>query len=78
MDTIARFVGQQMQNGSGQPVIVENRPGAGSTIGAKAVATADPDGSTLMWEPFRRSRSRRRFTGSRLRPESIRPSRTGG
>src|ERR1041384_1126467 len=49
MDTIARFVGQQMQTRLGQPVVVENRPGAGSTLGGKAVATAEPDGSTLMW-----------------------------
>lgn len=49
MDTIARFVATQMQARLGQPVIVENRPGAGSTIGGKAVATAEPDGSTLMW-----------------------------
>jgi hypothetical protein len=39
MDTIARFVGQQMQARLGQPVVVENRPGAGSTLGGKAVAT---------------------------------------
>src|SRR4051812_26438369 len=49
MDTIARFMGQQMQMRLGQPVVVENRPGAGATLGAKAVATAEPDGSTLMW-----------------------------
>src|ERR1041385_8937116 len=49
MDTIARFVGTQMQTKLGQPVVVENRPGAGSTLGGKAVASADPDGSTLMW-----------------------------
>lgn len=49
MDTIARFMGQQMQMRLGQPVVVENRPGAGATLGAKAVATADPDGYTLMW-----------------------------
>jgi len=49
MDTIARFVGQQMQARLGQPVVVENRPGAGSTIGGKAVASAEPDGTTLMW-----------------------------
>jgi tripartite-type tricarboxylate transporter receptor subunit TctC len=49
MDTIARFVATQMQARLGQPVIVENRPGAGSTLGGKAVATAEPDGSTLMW-----------------------------
>lgn len=49
MDTIARVVAQQMQARLGQPVIVENRPGAGSTLGAKAVAEAAPDGATLMW-----------------------------
>ena len=49
MDTIARFVGQQMQARLGQPVVVDNRPGAGSTLGGKAVASAEPDGSTLMW-----------------------------
>ena len=49
MDTIARFTAQQMQARLGQPVIVDNRPGAGSTIGAKAVADAPPDGTTLMW-----------------------------
>ncbi len=49
MDTIARFIGQQMQTRLGQPVVVENRAGAGATLGAKAVATAEPDGYTLMW-----------------------------
>ena len=49
MDTIARFVGSEMQKRLGQPVVVENRPGAGSTLGGRAVAAADPDGSTLMW-----------------------------
>jgi tripartite-type tricarboxylate transporter receptor subunit TctC len=49
MDTIARFIGQEMQTRLGQPVIVENRPGAGTTIGSKAVASAEPDGSTLLW-----------------------------
>ena len=44
MDTIARFIGQQMQMRLGQPVVVENRPGAGTTIGAKAVVQAEPDG----------------------------------
>src|SRR5262245_60379101 len=49
MDTIARFIGQQMQARLGQPIVVENRAGAGATLGAKAVATAEPDGYTLMW-----------------------------
>ena len=49
MDTIARVVADQLQAKLGQPVIVENRPGAGSTLGAKAVAGSPPDGLTLMW-----------------------------
>jgi tripartite-type tricarboxylate transporter receptor subunit TctC len=49
MDTMARFTAQQMQATLGQPVVVENRPGAGGTIGAKSVATAEPDGYTFLW-----------------------------
>ena len=49
MDTMARAIAQQMQTRLGQPVIVENRPGAGTTIGAKAVVNAEPDGLTLLW-----------------------------
>jgi tripartite-type tricarboxylate transporter receptor subunit TctC len=49
MDTMARAVALQMQAKLGQPVVVENRPGAGTTIGAKAVFTAEPDGLTLLW-----------------------------
>src|SRR5438477_10741441 len=49
MDTIARFAGQHMQARLVQPVVVENRPGAGPTLCGKAVATADRDASALMW-----------------------------
>ena len=49
MDTMARAVAQQMHAKFGQPVVVENRTGAGTTIGAKAVVTAEPDGYTLLW-----------------------------
>ena len=49
MDTMARAIAQQMQARLGQPVVVENRPGAGTTIGAKAVVNAEPDGLTLLW-----------------------------
>src|SRR5690349_19541738 len=49
MDTMARFVGQHLQTSLGQPVVVENRAGAGGAIGSKAVAIADPDGYTLLW-----------------------------
>jgi tripartite-type tricarboxylate transporter receptor subunit TctC len=47
-DTSARLVAQRLQIGLGQTIIVENQGGAGGTIGAKQVATAAPDGYTLM------------------------------
>ncbi len=47
-DTIARPVLNEMSRLLGQPVVVENRPGAGGTIGMQAVATAEPDGYTLL------------------------------
>jgi tripartite-type tricarboxylate transporter receptor subunit TctC len=48
VDAIARVVTQHLQNRIGQSVIIENRPGGGTTIGTKAVATAAPDGYTLL------------------------------
>jgi tripartite-type tricarboxylate transporter receptor subunit TctC len=47
-DTIGRLIGQHMEKSLGQSVIIENRPGAGGTIGANAVANAAPDGYTLL------------------------------
>lgn len=49
VDLLARGVARKLQDQLGQPVIVENRPGAGSTIGANAVARAKPDGQTLLF-----------------------------
>ena len=49
IDTSARLVSQIMSAGLGQSVIVENRPGAGATIGTKSVAVAEPDGYTLLF-----------------------------
>jgi tripartite-type tricarboxylate transporter receptor subunit TctC len=47
-DTIARLVAQHLSEAWSQPVIVSNRPGAGSTIGHQVVARAPPDGHVLL------------------------------
>ena len=47
-DVMGRIVMDQVSAQLGQPIIVENRPGAGNTIGMGAVAKADPDGYTLL------------------------------
>jgi tripartite-type tricarboxylate transporter receptor subunit TctC len=47
-DIVARIVGQKVSEGLGQPVVIDNRAGAGGTIGADIVAKAKPDGYTLL------------------------------
>ena len=47
-DTVTRLVTQKIQEAAGQPVIVENKPGANSIIGADLVAKAAPDGYTIV------------------------------
>lgn len=47
-DTIARVVGDIMSKGLGQPIIIENKPGAGGTIAAAMVAKSDADGYTVL------------------------------
>jgi tripartite-type tricarboxylate transporter receptor subunit TctC len=48
IDIIARTVGPRLTDRWGQPIVVENRPGASGNIGADTVAKAQPDGYTLM------------------------------
>jgi tripartite-type tricarboxylate transporter receptor subunit TctC len=47
-DVMARLIGQRMAAILGQSIVVDNRPGAGGTIGARAVAESDADGYTLL------------------------------
>lgn len=47
-DALARALGQELAKSLGQPVVVENKPGAGATLGADYVAKATPDGYTLL------------------------------
>ena len=47
-DIVHRLVLEQLSTGLGQPIVVENRTGAGGTIGTAVVAKADPDGYTLL------------------------------
>jgi len=48
LDTIARVLAEQAKTTLGQPIIVENRPGAGGNIGADLIAKASPDGYSLV------------------------------
>ena len=48
VDSVARVVGQKMSESLGQPVVIENRPGAGGNLAAEVVARAAPDGYTIL------------------------------
>ena len=47
-DIVARTLGESMSRSLGQPIVIENRPGAGGTLGAAQVAKSAPDGYTLL------------------------------
>jgi tripartite-type tricarboxylate transporter receptor subunit TctC len=51
VDAMARIIAEQLRAKWGQPVVVENRPGAGNVIGIEAVLQAVPDGHTLLVGP---------------------------
>jgi tripartite-type tricarboxylate transporter receptor subunit TctC len=46
-DIVSRFIAQELSKALGQPVVIENRPGAGGTIGTAELARATPDGYTI-------------------------------
>src|SRR5262245_64379821 len=47
-DITARLIGEWLSERLGQPFVIENRPGAGTTIGTEAAVKAPPDGYTLL------------------------------
>jgi tripartite-type tricarboxylate transporter receptor subunit TctC len=51
-DIVARAIGQKLQEAWGQPVLIDNRPGAGGNIGMAVVAKSPPDGYTLVLSSF--------------------------
>src|SRR5512147_1831776 len=51
-DVVARTLAQELAKDLGVSVIIENKPGAGTIIGTQAVATAEPDGYTLLMGTF--------------------------
>ena len=50
-DILARLLGQKLEQRLGKSFVIENRPGAGTLIGASAAAKAAPDGHTLLMAP---------------------------
>jgi len=50
-DIVGRVIGQKLHEALGQPVVIDNRGGAGGTIGTAAAAKAAPDGYTLVLVP---------------------------
>lgn len=48
VDVVARLLSERLRDRLGQPVLIDNRPGAGGNLGIRAVAQAAPDGTTFL------------------------------
>ena len=57
-DVLARLLAQPLQGKLGQAVVIDNKPGGGTTIGSKTAAVAPPDGYTLLFASSASSSSR--------------------
>jgi tripartite-type tricarboxylate transporter receptor subunit TctC len=52
IDIVARFIGEELEKGLGQGIVIENKPGAAGTLGTNLVAKAAPDGYTMLLGSF--------------------------
>ena len=77
-DIVSRIIGQSMQEKLGQSVIIENKPGAGGTLGNEIVARADKDGYTHRHHDRRPDHRRGHEQVAALRhADGVRPDRAG-
>ena len=73
LDSMPRIIGEKLSPRWSQPVIVENRPGAASNLGAEAVFKSEPDGYTLLVTPPGPLVGQpARLSEARLRPDGVR------
>lgn len=70
LDSLARIVAERLRDGLGQPVLVENRPGAASNLGFELVAGSPPDGDTLLLAPDSLTVNPALFEGLRYNAET--------